>query len=56
MEVVYGKEVWFCAPETFDNVLIRWIWAVASNEIEFADQQMTRIEEMARQQEEGITK
>jgi hypothetical protein len=27
---VYGKNVWYRAPETFENVLERWIWAVSS--------------------------
>jgi hypothetical protein len=31
LEARYGKSVWFLAPETFSNVLERWIWAVANN-------------------------
>ena len=30
LEARYGDAVWFRAPETFENVLERWIWAVAS--------------------------
>lgn len=30
LEAQYGPDVWFAAPETFNNVLERWIWAVAS--------------------------
>jgi hypothetical protein len=47
MEAVYGKDVWFKAPETFDNILVRWIWAIAASEIDFANVQMTKIEELA---------
>lgn len=31
LEARYGGAVWFKAPETIDNVLERWIWAVASD-------------------------
>lgn len=31
MEARFGKNVWFKAPETFGNVLERWIWSVASS-------------------------
>jgi hypothetical protein len=30
LEAQYGKDVWYAAPETFNNMLERWIWAVAS--------------------------
>lgn len=45
MEARYGKDVWFRAPETFGNMLERWIWAVASGEMEFAGDCMTQIED-----------
>jgi hypothetical protein len=45
MEAVYGKNVWFKAPETFSNVLERWIWAVASStEDTLGEECMTAIE------------
>ena len=45
LEARYGKNVWFKAPETFDNVLERWIWAVASDAGDLAEKCMTEIEE-----------
>lgn len=30
LEARYGPDVWFRAPETFENAVERWIWAVAS--------------------------
>lgn len=47
MEAVYGKAIWFAAPETINNVLERWIWGVASNAPSWAEESITRIEEMA---------
>lgn len=41
----YGESVWFRAPETFDNVLERWIWCLASGELDFAETCITQIEE-----------
>jgi hypothetical protein len=55
MEAVYGKSVWFMAPETFENVLERWIWSVANGEYDFAEVQMARIEEMAAEHRERKT-
>jgi hypothetical protein len=49
LEACYGKSVWFRAPETFENAVERWIWSVASGEIEFAEDCMAKIEEMAAQ-------
>ena len=43
----YGKSYIFRAPETFENLLERWIWAVGAGEAEFAEQQMTAIEQLA---------
>jgi hypothetical protein len=31
MEARYGPDVWFRAPETFENAVERWIWSVASS-------------------------
>ena len=45
MTARYGESVWFKAPETFPNMLERWIWAVASGHPEFADSLMTQIED-----------
>lgn len=45
LEARYGKNVWFRAPETFGNVLERWIWAVASGAAELAEECMTLIEQ-----------
>jgi hypothetical protein len=55
METVYGKSVWFRAPETFENVLERWIWALASDAPEMAEECMARIEEMASARRKDIT-
>jgi hypothetical protein len=30
LEARYGKDVWFRAPETFENLVERWIWTIAS--------------------------
>jgi hypothetical protein len=46
LEARYGEDVWFRAPETFDNVVERWIWAVASSaEDTIGEECMTAIEE-----------
>ncbi len=47
MEAVYGKSVWFAAPETFQNVLERWIWGVASDSVYWTEESIARIEELA---------
>ena len=44
---VYGKDVVYRAPETLSNVLERWIKALSAGNMDFADEQMTKIEEMA---------
>jgi hypothetical protein len=46
MEAVYGDSVWFRAPETFNNVLERWMWGVACNVEDYAETQMAIIEQM----------
>lgn len=48
MEAIYGDDVWFRAPETFTNLVERWIWAVASGHQEAAADTMTTIEQLAR--------
>jgi hypothetical protein len=47
MVAVYGSDYVFRAPEAFPNILIRWIWAVAADQLDFAEEQMARIEELA---------
>lgn len=44
LEARYGKDVWYRAPETFDNTLERWIWAVASDVPELAEKCIAAIE------------
>ena len=42
----YGTDVWYRAPETFGNMLERWIWAVASRaEDSLGEECMKAIEE-----------
>jgi hypothetical protein len=53
MEGVYGKSVWFMAPETFDNVLIRWIRALAEGNPDYGEEQMALIETMIQEQRGG---
>jgi hypothetical protein len=47
MVAAYGEAVWFRAPETFNNVLERWIWAVSGAHIDMAEECMSKIEELA---------
>jgi hypothetical protein len=45
LEARYGKDVWYAAPETFNNTLERWVWAVASGyEDTVGEECMTAIE------------
>jgi len=44
LEARYGKNVWFKAPETFGNVLERWLWACANNSRELAEESVKAIE------------
>jgi hypothetical protein len=53
MVAVYGKDWIFMAPETFGNHLIEWIWAIASDEMSFAEDQMEHIEVLAARDREG---
>jgi hypothetical protein len=48
MEAVYGSSVWYMAPEQIPNVLERWIWAISRGKVDFAEECMTRIEEMVK--------
>jgi cytochrome c-type biogenesis protein CcmH/NrfF len=41
----YGKDVWYRAPETFGNMLERWIWAVASDVPAMAEESIAAIEQ-----------
>jgi hypothetical protein len=43
LEAVYGPDVWFRAPETFGNLVERWIWCVASAAREHAEATMDEI-------------
>jgi hypothetical protein len=45
LQARYGASVWYAAPETFNNVLERWIWAVAGGDSDLADQCINEIEE-----------
>lgn len=54
MEAAYGPNVWFTAPEAFDNILERWIWAVASgHEGVTGEQAVAEIEEHVRMRRIG---
>jgi len=44
LEARYGKSVWFRAPETFSNVMERWIWAAAGDLPVMAEECITNIE------------
>lgn len=45
LEARYGEDVWYRAPETFDNAVERWIWAVASSvESQTGEEAMSSIE------------
>lgn len=50
MVAMYGKDWVFRAPETFGNFIIQWVWAIASGELDFADEQMQQIEVLAAEQ------
>lgn len=45
LEARYGKDVWFRAPETFGNLIERWIWAVASGAPVLGEEMITQIEQ-----------
>jgi hypothetical protein len=49
MNAVYGENWIYKAPETFDNVLVRWIWAIAQSRLDFAGDQMAIIQQMAKE-------
>jgi hypothetical protein len=41
----YGEDYVYAAPETFQNTLERWIWAVAGDAPSLAEECMKAIEE-----------
>jgi hypothetical protein len=41
----FGEEYVYRAPETFTNVLERWIWALAAGSPEMAEECISRIEQ-----------
>lgn len=47
---IHGPDYAYRAPETFGNLLERWMWAVAAGETDFADELMGQIERMAADQ------
>jgi hypothetical protein len=47
MVAAYGPSWTFRAPETFDNLLERWLWAVSADEMNMANECMRQIEERA---------
>lgn len=53
MVAVYGPGWTFKAPETFENLLERWLWAVSADEMKMAATAMTEIERMAKAHKEG---
>jgi hypothetical protein len=44
-EMLYGDSWRYQAPETFENMLERWLWAVAADSSELAEECMTKMEE-----------
>lgn len=52
LEAMYGTNVWFRAPETFDNLVERWIWSVASgrNGVRVGEASIDTIEQKVREQ------
>lgn len=47
---VHGPDYVYRAPETFGNMLERWMLAVAAGEVDFAGELMGQIERMAAEQ------
>lgn len=43
---VHGKDYVYRAPETFGNVLERWMLAVLAGDMEYADESMDLIEKL----------
>lgn len=50
LQAVYGPDVVYRAPETFGNLVERWIWAVAAGAPQMAEASMADIERLAAQQ------
>jgi len=44
---VHGRDWVYRAPEQFPNLVEQWIWALASADLDLAEQVMTRLETMA---------
>ena len=44
LTAAYGPDVIYRAPETFSNLVERWIWSVASGLPDFGETCMTAIE------------
>lgn len=42
---VYGKEYFYRAPETFSNVLERWMLAIMAGDLTIAEQHIEAIEQ-----------
>jgi hypothetical protein len=51
--VVHGEDYVYRAPETFDNVLERWMYAVMNGNLEFASEQMAIIEHTLKEARRG---
>lgn len=47
MTAVHGKDWVYRAPETFGNLVERWLLAVASGDVDFAGEQISEIERLA---------
>jgi hypothetical protein len=55
LEARYTKDVWFRAPETFENLVERWIWTIASVLPEPGGEIMSEIEtQMSDLREAGL--
>jgi hypothetical protein len=50
---VYGKDVGFRAPETFPNLVERWMLAVARDDARTAELLMNEIESFAKMRQAG---
>lgn len=44
LEAKYGKNVWYRAPETFANLVERWMWTIASGLPDHGSEIMSEIE------------
>jgi hypothetical protein len=46
-KAIYGKAYGFRAPETFPNALERWMLAIANDNTEMANEELSKIEAWA---------